>query len=50
MVYLEPIGGAKPKFSVDTNGLIVVREANSVIGITCPAQGYPLPSFRFVLC
>lgn len=44
----EPIGGAKPKFSSATDGLIVRYALRQSIALTCPAQGFPLPGFRLV--
>ena len=44
--YLEPIGGAKPKFAQRTDGLKQLQKLNDAISLTCPAQGSPLPSFR----
>ena len=46
--FSEPIGGAKPKFSLSTEGLILTRAALSPISLQCPAQGFPLPAFRLV--
>ena len=45
-VCIEPIGGAKPKFAQQTNGLIKVQNSDEAISLSCPAQGSPLPSFR----
>ena len=42
---VEPIGGSKPKFSVVTD------YSHSVLhnlSLNCPAQGSPVPTFRFV--
>ena len=47
--YLEPIGGAKPKFSLNTESLRFTREALSSVSLLCPAQGSPIPSFRLVV-
>jgi len=47
--YSEPIGGSIPKFSTENDGSKLVRGFMSSIALTCPAQGYPLPGFRFVL-
>ena len=46
----EPIGGSLPKFSVNTNGLMVSNEKDTMLCLTCPAQGYPTPNFRLVAC
>jgi hypothetical protein len=45
-VCIDPIGGAKPKFAQQTNGLIKVQNSDEAISLSCPAQGSPLPSFR----
>ena len=45
---LEPIGGAKPKFSLNTESLRFTREALSSVSLLCPAQGSPIPSYRLV--
>jgi hypothetical protein len=44
---LEPIGGAKPKFSSDSKSLgnFEKTEADS-LALLCPAQAAPIPSFR----
>ena len=47
-MFLEPIGGAKPKFSMDTISLHLVRTVGESLSLACPAQGYPLPAFRLV--
>ena len=48
-MFLEPIGGAKPKFSTFGTGTEWKFRSESAIALNCPAQGYPLPSFRLVL-
>ena len=45
---LEPIGGAKPKFSLVTKVLHLEHEMGKSIALSCPAQGFPLPAFRLV--
>ena len=47
-VYLEPIGSAKPKFSEDINSKGITREESKETTLVCPAQSFPLPSFRLV--
>jgi hypothetical protein len=47
LVITEPIGGAKPKFSIGTEKLAFTRNENQQIGLLCPAQGFPLPAFRW---
>ena len=46
--FLEPIGSAKPKFSEDINSKGITREESSETTLVCPAQSFPLPSFRSV--
>ena len=46
LYFLEPIGGAKPKFSQILNGVQILHDSNSAISLSCPAQGFPLPAFR----
>ena len=43
---VDPIGGSKPKFSLETKSLTFVKDAKSSIALSCPAQGSPLPAFR----
>ena len=44
----EPIGGSLPKFSVNTDGLRVSNKKDTIMTLTCPAQGFPTPTFRLV--
>ena len=44
----EPIGSAVPKFSLNTDGLRMVKSMGASMSLGCPAQSYPPPSFRFV--
>ena len=46
--FLEPIGGAGPKFAHESKGSILLKEFGQTISLSCPAQGFPVPSFRFV--
>lgn len=48
LLFLEPIGGSVPKFSGEIDGSKIVRDHKSSIALTCSAQGFPVPSFRFV--
>ena len=48
-LFTEPIGGAKPKFSLFTDSIQLTRTAESSICLTCPAQAFPIPAFRLVL-
>lgn len=43
---LEPIGTKAPALTGDLKGGWKDKRANSSIVLTCPAQGYPVPSFR----
>ena len=44
--FSEPIGGSFPKFSSELDGSKLTRAAMSVINLNCPAQAFPVPSFR----
>ena len=46
--FLEPIGGAGPKFAHESKGSILVKELSQAISLSCPAQGFPVPAFRLV--
>ena len=46
--FLEPIGGAGPKFAHESKGSILLKKFGQTISLSCPAQGFPVPSFRFV--
>ena len=45
---LEPIGGSLPKFNNDDtkNENVLVH---SKFSLSCPAQAYPVPGFRYIL-
>lgn len=43
----EPVGGSPPKFSTDLTTSGVKRSAASAFSLSCPAQGSPVPSYRF---
>ena len=48
--FVEPIGGSKPKFSINTDTIIGSSHAQSKsLSLSCPAQGSPIPTFRLVL-
>lgn len=47
-VFLEPIGGSKPQLSEDSNFKRLNRKVDDSIGLLCPAQGFPQPTFRFI--
>ena len=44
--FIAPIGGSVPKFSSETDGSKLFRPAMLAISLTCPAQAYPVPTFR----
>ena len=48
-LYVEPIGGTKPKFSQESESSTFTKQSGLQLSLLCPAQGAPLPSFRFVL-
>ena len=44
----EPIGGAAPKFSSSSKSIGIFEEhGGESLALVCPAQAYPLPSFRY---
>ena len=45
----EPIGSAKPKFSDDLNSKGMARFEGNPVALVCPAQAFPIPSFRSVI-
>ena len=45
---VEPIGGTKPKFSQESESSTFTKQSGLQLSLLCPAQGAPLPSFRFV--
>jgi len=47
-VFSEPIGSTKPKFPSILNSLGFLGEDRRPITLLCPAQGYPIPLFRYV--
>ena len=46
-VILEPIGLSKPKFSTILDSSAFKKKLGLGIALTCPAQGVPIPSFRY---
>ena len=44
---LEPIGGSTPKFSGTAVLNLIRSEQNEIVSLLCPAQGSPVPAFRF---
>ena len=48
LLVLEPIGGAAPKFSSASKSIGTFDEkGGDSVALACPAQAYPLPSFRY---
>ncbi|XP_014598809.1 PREDICTED: Down syndrome cell adhesion molecule-like protein Dscam2 isoform X24 [Polistes canadensis] len=47
LVITEPIGTKAPALTGDLKGGWKDKKANSSIVLMCPAQGYPVPSFRW---
>ena len=50
LTIIEPIGLTKPKFSSIVSLSAFEKSLNDGMAITCPAQGLPLPSFRYSSC
>lgn len=46
---LEPIGSVSPKIHDDDKSNAKQREHHKAISLTCPAQAYPTPVFRYNL-
>lgn len=46
-LFSEPIGSTKPKFPTIIDSLGFRGEQLRALTLLCPAQGYPLPSFRY---
>ncbi len=44
---LEPVGSAAPKFSLENDGSKLTRLSLTPVSLSCPAQGSPVPSFRY---
>ena len=50
MFTTEPIGGAAPKFSSSSKSIGTFEEhGGESLALVCPAQAYPLPSFRYTI-
>ncbi len=46
-MYIEPVGSVAPKVNVaDKVSISSIRQSH-VTNILCPAQGYPMPAFRY---
>ena len=46
-LFLDPIGSSGPKFMVNTDGLRQHSSINANIGLSCPAQAFPVPKTRY---
>ena len=46
--FLEPIGGASPKFSHESKTSSLFKSNGESISLACPAQAFPVPAFRLV--
>lgn len=44
--FLEPIGFKAPTFSSETKLSWFVKKASQNFALLCPAQAYPIPSFK----
>jgi len=44
---LEPVGSKAPAFTGDVKGVWMEKSRASNVVLPCPAQGYPVPSFRY---
>jgi hypothetical protein len=49
LVITEPISSTLPKVSSHSKYDVINYKENSSLAVLCPAQGYPVPYFRFVL-
>ena len=45
--FVEPIGGAKPQFNSKSESWTFKTETMTEFSLMCPAQAFPLPSFRW---
>jgi hypothetical protein len=45
----EPVSGSRPRFSTELKGGNLERSSLAPFCLTCQAQGYPVPVFRFVI-
>ena len=46
-LHQEPIGSTKPKFASKLDLQAFKEVAGSPMALTCPAQGSPVPAFRY---
>ncbi len=45
--FVEPIGGASPKFSARDKINAYSAKSSEILALDCPAQGFPVPAFRY---
>lgn len=47
--WLEPVGSKAPTFAIDFVTMAVKSRENESLALTCQAQAYPVPIFKYVL-
>ncbi|XP_017467265.1 PREDICTED: Down syndrome cell adhesion molecule-like protein Dscam2 isoform X49 [Rhagoletis zephyria] len=47
LVITEPVGSVAPKVEMNDKLGFALRQANDSLCLLCPAQGYPMPAFRW---
>ena len=45
-LYLEPIGSSPPKLNTKKIN-VITEDLETKLALTCPAQGMPIPSYRW---
>jgi hypothetical protein len=48
-LFIEPIGGAPPKLNTNDKLNVLIGGVETKLALVCPAQGYPIPAFRYSL-
>jgi len=46
--FTDPVGAKAPKFSTNDKSSSFVFNSGEGFGLLCPAQGFPVPTFRYV--
>ena len=46
--FTDPVGAKVPKFSTNDKSSSFVFNSGEGFGLLCPAQGFPIPTFRYV--
>jgi hypothetical protein len=46
--FTDPVGARVPKFSTNDKSSSFVINSGEGFGLLCPAQGFPIPTFRYV--